>query len=228
MELSEFTAGYSELFPFYNKLSVDQKERLSRGAMVGNYEKGINLHGNTGECTGLMVVLRGCLRAYMLSETGKEITLYRLYPKDVCILSASCVLEAITFEVYIDAEVDSQVLLIRPNVFQALYEENVWVENFALSTTTKRFSDVMWAMEQILFMSFDKRLAVFLLTETKKTGGARVNLSMEQMAKYMGSAREVVSRMVKYFAGEGMVRHGRGYIEILDVERLAQIAGMDK
>lgn len=159
----------------------------------------------------------------MLSEEGKEITLYRLGAGDVCILSASCVLKNITFDVFIDAEQESEVILINSSVFQKICHENIYAENFSLKQTVDRFSDVMWAIEQILFMSFDKRLAIFLLDEMSKTGDNSIQLTHDQIAKYMGSAREVVSRMLKYFEKEGLVDLYRGGLKILDKDGLREI-----
>ena len=106
----------------------------------------------------------------MMSEDGRDITLYRLFKGDVCILSASCVLEAITFDVFIDAEEDTDVLLINSSIFHRLADRNIYVKCFGYQLATVRFSDVMWAMQQILFMGADKRLACFLWNETAKSG----------------------------------------------------------
>ena len=151
--------------------------------------------------------------------------LYRLYPGDMCMLSASCVLQTITFEVFVDAEEKSQCYIISPEVFAKIMQENLYVENFALKEATSRFSEVMWAMQQILFMSFDRRLAVFLTDELAKDGGDTVRLTQEQIAKYMGSAREVVSRMLKHFAAEKLVEVSRGGVKVLDKAGLKAIAG---
>ncbi|MGI5985743.1 MAG: Crp/Fnr family transcriptional regulator [Clostridiales bacterium] len=214
-----------ENLPFWDKLSEEQKEQLLDHTSLTVYDKGQNIHGNTGNCTGAIFVKSGILRTYMLSEEGKEITLYRLYPGDICMLSASCVLQTITFDVFVDAEVKSEVYITSSGIFAQLTEDNIYVENFALKTATARFSDVMWAMQQILFMSFDRRLAVFLLDELAKSGGDTIKLTQEQIAKYMGSAREVVSRMLKYFSTEKLVEVSRGGVKVLDKARLREIAG---
>lgn len=133
-------------------------------------------------------------------------------------LSASCILQNITFDVCVEAEEDTEALLIPSAQYQKLIKQNIYAENFTYSLVIDRFSNVMWAMEQLLFMRFDKRLAIFLLDELSKTGNPRINLTHEQIAKYMGSAREVVSRMLKYFAKEGMIEMSRGGIRILDKE----------
>lgn len=214
-------------FPFWDKLDDQQKKTFCNQTSFAEYDKGANIHGNLGNCTGAILVKSGILRTYMLSDEGKEITLYRLYPGDICMLSASCVLQSITFDVFVDAEIKSEVYIINAGSFSKLMEENVYVENFALKTATERFSEVMWAMQQILFMSFDRRLAVFLLEELAKEGGDTIKLTQEQIAKYMGSAREVVSRMLKYFSTEGLVEVARGGVKVIDKPRLNEMAGAE-
>ena len=134
-------------------------------------------------------------------------------------------LEAITFDVFIDAEEATDLLVMNSAVFHALADENVYVRCFGYELATKRFSEVMWAMQQILFMGVDRRLAIFLTEELQKSGGDTVRLTHEQIARYMGSAREVVSRMLKYFESEGVVRLSRGGITVTDAAKLRVLAG---
>ena len=140
-------------------------------------------------------------------------------------MSASCVLNSITFDVFVDAEEDSECVIVGGCAFAELCENSHEAQIFALESALACFSDVMWVMQQILFMSLDKRLAIFLLDELAQQGGDTVRLTHEQIAKYMGSAREVVSRMVKYFATEGIVESSRGGIRVLDKPKLRRIAG---
>ena len=163
----------------------------------------------------------GQLRSYLLSEDGRDVTLYRLFGGEVCILSASCVMDAVNIDLYIDAEEDTEALCISAGIFRQLMQENVYVRCYAYQMTAERFSDTMWTMQQILFMSADRRLAIFLTDELAKTGGADLRMTHDQMAKYMGSAREVVSRMLKYFAQEGWVRLYRGGVQVLDKKKAA-------
>ena len=158
-----------------------------------------------------------------MSDEGKDITLYRLHPVDLCVLSASCVLETITFDVFVDAEEECECLVISGTAFSAVSGRNPDVKIFALETAVSRFSDVMWVMQQILFMSMDKRLAIFLSDESARTGSDTIALTHGQIARYMGSAREVVSRMLKYFASEGIVEVSRGGVTILDKKRLRRL-----
>ena len=221
-----FEKYYEEHFPVWNKLSPEQQSLLCRFSTYAEYDRGENIHGNSGRCTGAVFVISGSLRTYMLSEEGREITLYRLNAGSFCMLSASCVLKTITFDVFVDAEEKSRVLIINPEMFSRVMSENLYLENYALKVATSRFSDVMWAMQQILFMSFDRRLALFLIQELTQKGGDTVYLTQESIAKYMGSAREVVSRMLKYFSNEGLVEVSRGGVKVLDKPRLSAIAGL--
>lgn len=219
----EYENDYRKAFPFWDKLTDSDRELLCRYTVHKNYPRGMNIHGGDGECIGAIVVKSGCVRAYMLSEEGREITLYRLYPGDICMLSASCVIKAITFDVMVDADTDCDCFILNGKTFSEVAERNLYVKNFALETAVGRFSDVMWVMQQILFMSFDRRLAIFLTDELAKNDGDTVKLTNEQIAKYMGSAREVVSRMMKYFTTEGIVERTRDGVKILDKAKLRSL-----
>ncbi len=222
MQNLDFIDAFSGAFPFWDGLTLSDKNYLCENSTKLTYKKGRNVH-NGNECTGLILVKSGCLRIYMLSEDGKEITLYRLNSGGMCMLSASCVIKSITFDVFVDAEEDSDCIVINGGAFANLSERVAEVKIFALETTVSRFSDVMWVMQQILFMSVDRRLANFLFDEISKTGEDTVRLTHEQIAKYIGSAREVVSRMLKYFSSEGIVESLRGGIKILDKEGLRRL-----
>ena len=207
-------------FPFWEKLNDREQEQLVAGTVRRSYEKGSMVHSASEKCLGLILVEEGRLRVYVESEEGRDVTLYRMEPGEICTLSASCFMSEITFEVLVEAELDSRIVLISPSVFHRITSENIYAENYLYKQTAGRFSDVMWAMQQILFLSFDKRLALFLVDETAKTGGDTLFMTHEQIAKYIGSAREVVSRMLKYFEEEGYVKLSRGRIQVTDIEGL--------
>ncbi|MEG0830040.1 MAG: Crp/Fnr family transcriptional regulator [Anaerovoracaceae bacterium] len=207
-------------FSFWEHLSEQEKQLLCDNTNIAHYLKGTNVHRGNEDCIGIILVKKGQLRTYLLSEDGRDVTLYRLFEGDVCILSASCVLEAITFDVFIDAEEDTDLLLVNSSVFHQMADENIYVECFGYKLATTRFSDVMWAIQQILFMGADRRLAIFIWDEITKNKTNEVKMTHEQMARYMGSAREVVSRMLKYFAAEGIVELFRGGLRVIDKKKL--------
>ncbi|MCI9306504.1 MAG: Crp/Fnr family transcriptional regulator [Lachnospiraceae bacterium] len=210
---------YKEIFPFWEEITEGDRDYICRHSMSVTYEKGAGVHDGN-ECSGVIFVCSGSLRLSMISDDGKDITLYRLHKGDMCMLSASCVLKSITFDVFINAEEDSRCYVISGPAYAAVSERNPSIKIFSLEAAVSRFSDVMWVMQQILFMSMDKRLAIFLTDESARTGSDTITLTHEQIARYMGSAREVVSRMLKYFANEGIVEVSRKGIRILDKKRL--------
>ncbi|MBQ9534853.1 MAG: Crp/Fnr family transcriptional regulator [Clostridia bacterium] len=217
-----FEPIYRELLPFWGGLSEADREYICASSAALTYPKGAHVHEGS-DCSGVIFVRSGCLRLYIMSEEGRDITLYRLHPGDMCMLTASCVLDAITFDVLVDAEENSECCVISGPAFSAVSEREPAVKIFALETAVSRFSDVMWVMQQILFMGIDKRLAIFLHDEVVRTGSDTVALTHEQIAKYMGSAREVVSRMLKYFSAEGLVEVSRGGVRVLDRARLRRL-----
>ena len=210
--------------PFWDKLTLSQRELLITNVNSAHFIKGQAIHCGGNECIGVLIIKNGAIRTYITSDEGREITLFRLGADDICILSSSCVLETIDFDVSVDAETDCDVLQISTPMFSQLSKENVYVELFSYQLTTERFSDVMCAMQQILFTSFDKRLAAFLLEESTKQNTTDIHMTHEQIAKYLGSAREVVSRMLKCFSQEGYVTLSRGDIHILDIQALKAIS----
>lgn len=210
-------------FSFWKNLSSFEQNHILDNSTNVNYKYGVCIYNGFIDCVGLLLVKSGELRTYILSEDGREITLFRINKGDVCILSASCLLNNITFDVHVDAVTDCELILINSSIFSKIAENNIYVENFMNKEAVNRFSDVMWTMEQILFKKFDQRLAIFLLDESTQKKTTVISLTHEQIAKFMGSAREVVSRMLKYFAKEGFVQLSRGEVKIIDRDGLKSL-----
>ena len=156
-------------FPFWDQLTPEEQAQLCRFTRPVRYRKGERVHSPVENCVGILLLRSGQLRAYLLSEDGRDITLYRLFPGEVCILSASCVMDSVNFDLYIDAEEDTEAYCIGAGVFRQLMQQNLHVRCYAYQMTAERFSDTMWTMQQILFMSADRRLAIFLTDELAKT-----------------------------------------------------------
>lgn len=205
---------------FWNKLSEEQKELLCQNTVKVSYPKGHNLYHTIDECLGVLLIQSGKLRVYLLSEDGREITLYWNGPEDVCVMSASCILNHVSFDIHIDAETETKALLIPSGIFARLKAQNIYVENFLYKQSAERVPDIMWAVEQILFMSLEKRLAIYLVDEMARTRKEELHVTQEQIARYIGSAREVVSRTLKTFQADGLIEQSRGVIRILDKKRL--------
>ena len=211
---------FQDYFPIWDKLDTDQQGRLLDALRFQGVKRGTILHNGNMDCTGLLLVKTGQLRAYILSDEGREITIYRLFDRDMCLFSASCIMRSIQFEVIIQAEKDTELWVIPPEVYQRLMEESAPVANYTSELMASRFSEVMWLMEQIMWKSMDKRVAAFLLEESSIEGTDVLKITHEAIANHLGSHREVITRMLRYFQSEGMVKLSRGVVTILDTARL--------
>ena len=214
----------SAFFPVWNNLEESDRDALNAAASDRNVLKGELLPRSSEECTGLILVRSGQLRAYTVSSEGKEITLYRLLDGDICLFSASCIMRSIQFEVIIEAEKDTAMWVIPSEVYKQVMTQSAPLANYTNEIMASRFSEVMWLIEQILWKSLDKRLAGFLLEEAALEDTPSLKITHEHIANHLGSAREVVTRMLRYFQSENLVHLTRGTVEIVDSHRLAQIA----
>ena len=214
---------FSDFFPFWDKLTNEQKEKLAEVSHPLSVKAGTVVHNGSMDCLGLLLINSGQLRVYTLSEEGREVTLYRLFELDICLFSASCVMPSVQFEVVIEAEKDADLIVIPSCLFKNLMEDSAPVANYANQLISSRFSEVMWLMEQVMWKSFDKRLAKFLLEESALEGTNTLKITHEKIANHIGSAREVVTRMLRYFHGEGMVSLSRGTVELTDIKALQNL-----
>ena len=210
----------AQYFPVFSKLTPQQQQMVLDYTATRTVPAGTVVHNGAIECTGFLLVRTGQLRAYTLSEEGREVTIYRLFDHDCCLFSAACIMSSLQFEVIIEAEKDSEIFIVPPSVFQKLMNESLPVSKYTNDLMATRFSDVMWLMDQIMWKSFDKRLAAFLLEETAIEGTNLLKCTHEKIANHMGTAREVVTRMLRYFQNEGMVKLSRGAIEITAPDKL--------
>ena len=216
--------SFSQYFPIYDKLTAQEQQLLSQSASLRTASRGTLLHNGSADCLGLLLIRSGQLRAFLTNDEGRQITVYRLFERDICLFSASCMMRSIQFDIMITAEKDTEFWLIPPNVYKSLMERSGVIANYTNEIMATRFTEVMWLMEQVLWKSVDKRLAKFLLEEQAIEGSAVLNVTHEAIASHLGTAREVVTRMLKYFQTEGMVRLTRGSVEILSEKKLAQLA----
>ncbi|MCD8196221.1 MAG: Crp/Fnr family transcriptional regulator [Lachnospiraceae bacterium] len=171
MELKEY-------FPMWEKLTSAQQSRLLSASDQRSYKKGQIVHNGLTDCTGLFLIRSGQLRAYTISDEGREITMYRLFERDICLFSASCIMRSIQFDIVIEAEKDTEVWLIPAEAYKKVMEESTPLANY----------------------------------------------TNEIIGNHLGTAREVVTRMLRYFQSEGMVGLSCGTVELTDMDRLAKLS----
>ena len=143
-----------EYLPIWDKLNEDQQNRIRRAITLHRVKKGTVIHNGNMDCTGLLLIQTGQLRAYLLSEEGREITLYRLFERDLCLLSASCMIRSIQFEVTVAAEKDTEFWLIPTEIYQSVQEESAPAAGYINELMASRFSEVMWLIEQVMWRAW--------------------------------------------------------------------------
>ena len=210
-------------FPIWDKLNADQQRRIAEISDLRTVAGGTLLHDGSPDCLGMLLVRSGQLRAYLLSDEGREITLCRFFEMDICLFSASCVMPNMQYDILIEAEKDSEIWVIPACLYKNLMDESIAVANYSHNLITNHFSDLMWLMEQIMWKSFDRRLADFLLEEAAVENSQLLRITHEKIANHMGTTREVVTRMLRYFQSEGLVKLTRGTVELIDEKRLRKL-----
>lgn len=215
--------NYLTYLSVWDKLSKSQQDTLINSAVNRKFKKDDLLHNGSGNCTGLILIISGQLRAFTISEDGREITMYRLFDRDICLFSASCIMNSIQFDITINAEKDTEVLVIPSEVYKSIMEVSAPLANYTNEIMASRFSDVMWLIDQVMWKSFDKRLAYFLLNEANIEDTNTLKITHETIGNHLGNPREVVTRMLKYFVNEGLISLSRGTIEIKDKNGLEKI-----
>ncbi len=218
-------SGY---IPFWSKLTAEQQGLLAASTRKRVYKKGSSIHNSEEDCIGLLIVDSGRIRVFTISDEGKELTLYRLFERDMCLFSASCVLSGIQFDVSVSAELDSVVYVVPSALYKSLMSSSIAAANYTNELMASHFSEVMWLMDKVQNKKLDTRLAAFLLEESELAGSPTINITHEQIANHLGSIREVVTRMLNYLAGEGLVLLGRGSVTISDISRLTELAAASR
>lgn len=211
--------------PYWSALSEREKRAVADAAVLRKYQSGSILQtacdGGT-DGVGMICIVSGEVRAYTVSDQGREITLFRIDAGECCVL-ASCLAVQSRLETQLAVTTDADILVIPTGVFDKLAKENVHVRCFLYQLAADQLSTVVWVMQQILFARFDQRLAVFFLNEYRKTGSARICMTQEQIAQNVNSAREVVARMLRRFAAEGLIESRRGLIVLKDIPGLERL-----
>lgn len=207
-------------FDFWPYLLPEEKEKLIKFSSVAAYKSGSILYGCGDGCLGVIMVISGDVRAYISSEEGKEVTLYRLSPGECCVLSAACVLRQITFDPIMEVKKDSEILVIPADIFDELKNENIYVRCYVYELATMRFSEVVRVLQQLMFKGMEARLAAFLLAESEKNGSDVIVMSQSLIAENINSAREVTTRILGRFEVSGIIKRKRGRVIIEDKEAL--------
>ena len=201
--------------PFYSDLTQDERVRIENCARIREYKRNSLIYSPEQECLGLIKLLSGSLRTFMLSEEGREVVLYRMGEGEIDLLSASCVVNQISFETQMVADTDCTLLVIPATCLAEFKRNNLAVRCFIYEKLGERFSDVMKLMQTMLFTRIDKRIAALLREKAEASGTDEIRITHEEIAALINSSREVVSRTLKEMERSGLLSLGRGRITLL-------------
>lgn len=216
-----------EQFPFWSIMTEDEQKVTKNRLYTRTYTAGQIICRGHNDCLGMILILRGTMRAYLLSPDGREVTLYRIREGESCIMAASCVLRAISFETHIDAETDCDFLVLPATVISDFINKNPQIKAAAYEMAAGRFSDVIGAMERLVFLNLEQRLASFILEEVAETNSDTINMTHEQIAVNIGSAREAVSRSLKRMEEHNWIDMFRGGIRLIQPHSLHELLEED-
>ena len=175
------------------------------------------------DCENYLLVVAGSLRVQVLTDTGREVTLYHVNAGDSCVLTTSCLLSGEHFPAEGITETEVTVFCVPANRFQQTLDQSPLFRRFVFRKFSDRLSEVIARMEQVCSISIDRRLADIL--NRKAPSGASIATTHQELAAELGTAREVVSRHLKQFESNGWVVLGRGSIRITAPKEIARIAG---
>lgn len=213
-----------ENLPFFKDLSNNEVLKLNNKSSIIKYKKGEFIHTSKSACTGVLIAISGQFRTYISSPTGREITLFNLFDRDVCVLSASCVFKNITYDVNLEAVTDSVAIIIDSSFFKELSEYNTPVSNFLLNLTQDKLSQVLTVIEKTLFYSLEDKISDYLVELSNLNDSNIIYTTHETIANNLGSAREAVTRTLKKFEKDELIKLSRGKITILDSNKLSNIS----
>lgn len=169
---------------------------------------------------GMIYVASGELRAYTVSDQGREITLFRVAPQRCCVVAVSCLPPQRRFSLQLTVSADAELLIVPAPSFCKLAQENLHVRCFLFECAATQSATIIDVMEEILFARFDQRLAAFFLEQYAQSGSTRICMTQEQIAQNVNSAREVVARMLKQFDAEGLIENRRGQVLLKNLDGL--------
>lgn len=212
------------LLPFWERLRETQRENLINNTRAVRYKKGSQL-ACVGEDCGMIIVRRGRICAYTVSEQGREVALMTCYSGEICLLAAHDLIDTSAFNITVAAETEVDVLIVDPTTLADVCKSCIYAESFVRGVISSHFCRVVGGMQDMLLRSPEQRLAGFLCAASDRTGTGRVNATHEQLAKHIGTAREVVSRTLKGLSEDGVVSLERGAVVIRDKAGLREKCG---
>lgn len=220
MDYIDINLYFKENLPFFKDLSESELKYLLSKSSIQKCDKDTIIYSKNSSCTGIVLVLDGQIRSFMSSDIGREITLFRLFERDICMLSSSCVYQNLSCEINLKTEKNSSVIIIEGEALKKVANNNIHVQSFLLDLTQNKLSEIMWVLEQVVFFKLETRVADFLISQYHLNDSININITHDYIANNLGSAREVISRILKRLENDKILKLSRGTIKIIDIDKL--------
>jgi CRP/FNR family transcriptional regulator len=214
----------ARLLPILQTADLQLRREFQQTAFFARIPAGRDVFVEGDRAEAIALLLSGAVRVYKIGETGRQITLYRFGLGESCILTANAILSQQTFPAIATVEQDAEAVMIPAQAFRDWVRRYDQWRGFVFDLLSQRLSSVMAVVEEVAFRRMDARLAGFLLDHSQRRHPLRI--THQEIASELGSSREVISRLLEGFAGEGMIRQERGLVEILDIPALKSRAGV--
>jgi len=199
-------------FPFYKKILPEQLEKLRTHVVERELEKGQFIMGDSGRCNGIPLILSGTMRLFKMAENGREINVYDVNEGEICVLAAVCALAEFDYDYSAQAKTNCVMAILPPETFRQLMNESEAFKNFVFRTLSDKLVSALRAIEMLNFSSIEDRLSDYLYYHADKENV--VMATHEMIARDIGSSREVVSRQLKKFENQGLLKLKRGRVEL--------------
>lgn len=199
-----------DLFPFYADMTGEEKELLRGSVVRRNVSAGALMIGDNNRCTGIPMVMKGRLRLFRISEKGREMTLYRINQGELCLLAGVCAMGDMEYDFSIEAEKDSVLANIPPDVFKELLYRSDPFRTYVFNELAKKLILSIETIEMLIFNSIEERIMAYLQHHANAQGV--VKTTHEKMAVELGSSREVITRQLKTMSGRGLIALKRGQV----------------
>ena len=192
---------------------VAERRAFPKGTVI--YEQGV-------PCPSIPFLISGTVRVYKVGESGREITLYRVEGGEVCVLASSCALsdKEGPLPAIAVAETDVEIMAVPSYQFRRIIQSHPALQQFINLVFAERMSEMMMVIEEVAFQRVDLRAADWLLKTTQPPARTNIAMTHAQVAVELGSAREVISRILKDFERRGFVQLARGQMEVTDRDAL--------
>lgn len=212
-----------EQLPFWDHLSSDERALVSERSFIRTFSANQLISNTDNSCTDIVFIVRGGIRTGLISDEGKEITLFRVGSGECCVTTASCVIKQISFDTLVTTTEESTLLIVPASLCEHLTANNIYVKAFMLEAEAERYSQVVHVLQQMLFKRLDQRVASYLIERAQACGSPELKITQDELARDINSAREAVTRVLHRLAADGLVEVKRGRILILNENGLRQL-----